>query len=276
MTQELMVSEIVAERVNSRKKKLRLLIDKKRGILKELILKTEMLRVNLDMAKHEYMVRVGSLFLKDNQLELEIICLNNILQFMHQGYTQEEAEQKVSKNFYAQKADFEEEQEEILEEENIIKKREENKAVSEGELKEVWKRLVFKFHPDLIQDADEKQKRESIMKQINLAYQENDYDLLVKIENENKVTAELTVDNLEELLAFVVEDIRQQRISFSELKKSEWYDWMIKIELAKKKSVNIFADTEKRLLNDIVAKFDSIKKLKFKIANFNKDIIRSD
>lgn len=276
MSQELIVSEIVTERVNNRKKKLRILIDKKRSILRELVLKTEMLRVNLDMAKHEYMVRVGSLFLKDNQLELEIICLNNILQLMHQGFTQEEAELKISKNFYAQKADFEEEQEEILEEEKIIKKREENKAVSEGELKEVWKRLVFKFHPDLIQDADEKQKRESIMKQINLAYQENDYDLLVKIENENKVTAELTVDNLEELLAFVVEDIRQQRISFSELKKSEWYDWMIKIELAKKKSVNIFADTEKRLLNDIVAKFDSIKKLKFKIANFNKDIIRSD
>lgn len=272
----MIVSEIVTERVNNRKKKLRILIDKKRSILRELVLKTEMLRVNLDMAKHEYMVRVGSLFLKDNQLELEIICLNNILQLMHQGFTQEEAELKISKNFYAQKADFEEEQEEILEEEKIIKKREENKAVSEGELKEVWKRLVFKFHPDLIQDADEKQKRESIMKQINLAYQENDYDLLVKIENENKVTAELTVDNLEELLAFVVEDIRQQRISFSELKKSEWYDWMIKIELAKKKSVNIFADTEKRLLNDIVAKFDSIKKLKFKIANFNKDIIRSD
>lgn len=272
----MIVSEIVTERVNNRKKKLRTLIDKKRSVLRELVLKTEMLRVNLDMAKHEYMVRVGSLFLKDNQLELEIICLNNILQLMHQGFTQEEAELKISKNFYAQKADFEEEQEEILEEEKIIKKREENKAVSEGELKEVWKRLVFKFHPDLIQDADEKQKRESIMKQINLAYQENDYDLLVKIENENKVTAELTVDNLEELLAFVVEDIRQQRISFSELKKSEWYDWMIKIELAKKKSVNIFADTEKKLLNDIVSKFDSIKKLKFKIANFNKDIIRSD
>lgn len=269
MNRDLIISEIVTEKVNNRKKKLQRLIDKKRSILKEIIFKAEMLKVNLDMAKHEYMVRVGSLFLKDNQLELEIICLNNILQLMHQGCTQEQAELKVSKNFYAQKADFEEEQEEILEEESIIKKREENKAVPQDELKDVWKRLVFKFHPDLIQDQEEKQKRENIMKQINLAYQENDYYMLIKIENENKVTEELTVDNLEELLALVAEDIRQQKISYSELKKSEWYEWMIKIELAKKKSVNIFADTEKRLLNDIVAKFDAIKKLKFKISNFN-------
>lgn len=268
MRQDLEISKISSERVNNKKKKLSAVINKKRGLLKELIAKSEMLKVSLDMAKHEYMVRVGSLFLKDNQLELEIICLNNVLQLMHQGYSREEAELKISKNFYAQKADIEEEREEILEEEKIIKKREENTLVPQEKVKEVWKRLVFRFHPDLIQDPLEKQKRETIMTQINLAYQENDFDRLVRIEKENGVTSEMTVSNLEELLAILTEEIRQQKLSFLELKKSEWYEWMLKIEYAKKKSINIFADTEKRLLNDIVAKFDAIKKLKSKISSF--------
>ena len=100
------------------------------------------------------------------------------------------------------------------------------------------------------------------MQQINRAYQEGDYDTLVRIDQENMSDQELTVDNLEDILLRVIKEIMHQKELFADLKKSEWYDWMVKIERAKKKNSNIFADTERQLLHDIVAKLALIKSLK--------------
>lgn len=256
---------------NIKKQRLREILKKKRLILQALVAKTEMLKVNLEMAKQEYMVCIGSLYIKDNQLDFEIIRLQNIFQLMNEGYTQDEAEEKIAQNFYAQQEELDKEREEFKQEEAIYHKREEHNAGLEDKLKEIWKKLIVKFHPDLIQDPEEKQKRDGIMKQINRAYQEGDYDKLLKIDHENRIVEEMTIDNLEEILVRLSEEIRQQKALFVSLKKTEWYDWMVKIDKAKKKSINIFADTERRLLNDIVAKFDKIRKLKLQIQNFGNE-----
>lgn len=271
MAKKSLVNAPSLNKENLKKKKLREILQKKRLLLQGLVTKTEMLKVNLDMAKQEYMVSIGSLFIKDNQLDFEIIRLKNILQLMGQGYSQDEAEKKIAQNYYAQQEEIEDEQEELWQEEKIVNKREERNTGLNNKLKEIWKKLIVKFHPDLIQDLKEKQKCEEIMKQINRAYQEGDYDRLVKIEQENSVVADMTIDNLEEMLVRLSEEIRQQKLLLSALKRSEWYDWMVKIEKAKKRSINIFADTEKRLLNDIVAKFEKIRELKLQIQNYKNE-----
>ena len=68
-----------------KKNRLNSIIRKKRALLRQIVAKTEMLKVNLEIARVEYMVRVGSLFLKDNQLDFEIIRLRNILELINQG-----------------------------------------------------------------------------------------------------------------------------------------------------------------------------------------------
>lgn len=271
MDQKFITNSPQLDKENLKKSRLREIIKKRRLILEALVTKTEMLKVNLEMAKQEYMVSVGSLFIKDNQLDFEIIRLENIVQLMNQGYTQDEAEDKIAQNYYAQQEELNEEKEELNQEETIYHKREEKKGGLNNKLKDIWKKLIVRFHPDLTQDPDEKQKRDAIMKQINRAYQEGNYDQLLKIDHENRVVAEMTIDNLEEIFVRLSEEIRQQKKLYAKLKISEWYDWMIKIEKAKKKSINIFADTERRLLNDIVAKFAKIKKLKLQIQNFGNE-----
>jgi hypothetical protein len=236
-------------------------IGQRRILLQELVVKTEMLKVNLEMTRQEYMVKIGNLFAKDNQLDFEIIRLRNILQYMKQGHTYDEATTHTSQMYYAEQLAFERENEQIHFEEEQYQKREANNPKPTEDIKKIWKKLIAKFHPDLVQDSEEKQKRDTIMKQINRAYQENNYDQLAKIDEENMPTQELTIDNLEDILVRIIKEIMQQRQQYQDLKKSEWYSWMIRIQKAKKTNINIFAETEKHLLDDIVAKMDLIKKI---------------
>lgn len=254
------------------KKQLLTVIKKKRFILKQLVIKVETLKVNLEMAKQEYMVKVGMLFIKDNQLDLEIIRLKNIIKLLDEGMSYEEAIKSLSETYYAQQLEFEKEKEKVKEEEKVVLKREEKKEEDDKSIKKLWKKLIAKFHPDLVQDKDEKKERDAIMKRINKAYQEMDYDQLIKLDQEHMEDAETTIDNLEDILYRIMKDIEANAKLFNDLKQSEWHEWMIKIEKAKKKKKNIFADTERKLLDDIVLKFDLIKLLKSQILEKDKTV----
>jgi hypothetical protein len=248
-------------------------IRKKRTVLKQQILKNEMLRVNLDMARQEYMVKIGSLFLKDNTLDLEIIRLRNILHLMEEGMTYEDAVENVAKTYYAEQLQFETEQAKIKLEEEIYSKREEHKPLITVDLKKLWKKLIALFHPDLTQNAAEKKRRTEIMMQINRAYEEGDFEQLQQIEKEHAAPKETSIESLEELLLLLMREIDEQAKEYAELKQSEWHDWMIKIETAKKKKKDIFADTEKRLLDDIVAKLELITSLKKQMQDKEKGLV---
>lgn len=258
---------------NLKRKQLLVVIKKKRTELKQVILANEMLRVNLDMARQEYMVKVGSLFLKDNTLDLEIIRLQNILKLMEEGHTYDEAVEEITQTYYAEQLQFDQEKARIRFEEEIYIKREEQKPLITPDLKKLWKKLIAKFHPDLTQNPTEKSKRTNIMKEINKAYEEGDLEHLQKIEKDNSSTKDTSIENLEEILLTLMRDIDEQRKVKIELNQSEWYDWMVKIEIAKKKNKDIFADTEKRLLDDIVSKLDLIKIIKKQIQEREKGVI---
>ncbi len=258
---------------NLKRKQLILVIRKKRLELKQAILANEMLRVNLDMARQEYMVKVGSLFLKDNTLDLEIIRLQNILKLMDEGHTYDQAVEEITQTYYAEQLKFDQEKARIRFEEEIYIKREEQKPLITPDLKKLWKKLIAKFHPDLTQNMAEKSKRTNIMKEINKAYEEGDLEQLQKIEKDNSSIKDTSIENLEETLLQLMRDLEEQNRIKIELNQSEWFDWMIKIEIAKKKNKDIFADTERRLLDDIVSKLELIKIIKKQIQEREQGVI---
>src|ERR1041385_1694017 len=126
-----------------------------------------MLRQATEMARQEYLVKVGSLFLEADRPDLEIIHVKNLLEQMKCGFTHNQAVKKISKTYYAEQLELEREQEEIHKNEQVYKKREEKDEINTEQNKAIWKRLIAKFHPDLVQDEKEKEKRDAIMKQIN-------------------------------------------------------------------------------------------------------------
>lgn len=244
----------------------------KKSILTRWITKTEMLRVELEIVKQQYDVRVGSLYLKDNQLDLEIIHLRNILSLMEEGMSFEQAKESLQKTYYAEQVELEKKQERIRFAELFVSKREEVKEDSIViDIKKLWKQLIAKFHADLVQDPEEKTKRDNIMKQINLAYETLDLDALQRIDNESYIEnyKETTVTRLEEILVALENDISKQIHMYHTLRMSEWYAWKKRLDYGKKKAIDIFKTMENKLLDDIVRKYEILHDLQARTEEIN-------
>lgn len=257
----------------SRKKRAKLLssLKKRRAVLQKLVVKNESLKLQLDILKREYMVKIGSLVVRDNHLDLDIIRLRNTLRLMEEGLSEKEAEEELKNTYYAEQLEIEKEEENIRRAERILEKSKKVKSEETAtQLKKLWRKLISQFHPDLTQDPKEKTRREEIMKQINLAYEEGDIYKLSKVERDHIVIEETPTEDLEELLAKIENEINQQEFAFQELKQSEWYSWYKKISRSEKTMEDIFSGVEKKLINDILAKIKTVKELQNQIDDLQK------
>ena len=265
MTQLSLIPQLPTE-ADKHRKQLLSSLKKRRAVLQKMVVRTEMLRVQLDILKREYMVKIGSLVVKDNHLDLDIIRLRNILRLMLEGKTYDQASEELAKTFYAEQLEIEKEEETIRLAERVFEKaRLKQSDEIQASIRTLWRKLISQFHPDLTQDIQEKRRRESVMKQINMAYEIGDIQSLSKIERDHTVLTETPTVGLEDLLLKIENEIIEQDKQFATLKQSEWYKWHITISRTNKTLDDIYAHTEKRLLNDIVAKMEIVKGLKKEI-----------
>lgn len=257
--------------VDSKKRdRLQASIEKKRAILEELMEKVELLKVELDLIKHEYNVRIGSLLLKDNQLDLEILQLKNLQELIRGGMTYQQASKYEEDAFYSEMLKMQEEQERINEEKKML---DEIQDVSEEvmeDIRVIWKNLIRKFHPDLVVDPQEKSRREDIMKKINKAYTERNIEALKAFEStqDSSSLSTVSVSELEDMLEKIENSILDQEGELTVLKKSTWYEWKKKIETGAKnteKKVDVFSELEQKLLDDIVKKIEIVQKLRVEV-----------
>lgn len=259
------------------KQQLRNSILRKRDILEEWTTKVEELKMEIQLIKNEYHVRVGSLILKDNQLDLEILQYKNLKDLMSQGMSYGEAVRHEEDKFYNEILRMQKEQETIDMEQEMLDKREEVPEPLANMIKDLWKKLIRKFHPDLVLDHEEKQRREDIMKKINQAYADYDLETLKKFENDTHIDdiESVTVEHLEQILIDIENMIVDAKLEFNDLKESEWYAWKIKmaktsaISLSssgrKKEKIDVFAELEKNLLDDIVRKIKIVQQLRAEV-----------
>jgi hypothetical protein len=248
------------------KKQLQKAIERKQQKLHALTAKYEMLKVELDVIQHEYNVRIGSLFLKDNKLDIEIIRYKDILSLMQSGMSYEDAVLANEMKFYNTGEDFTFDDSFIDDPEFI--NTDERLAGNEHDpdFRALWKKLILRFHPDLVVQPDEKAKREEIMKRINNAYREKDYETLSSFELEfaHEEKQEITVEKLEKTLVYCENMIIQIEKKYKDLKESEWYGWKKNMTKAKKENVDVFKGMERTLLDDIIKKMAILKDLKRK------------
>jgi hypothetical protein len=264
MQKAIITSTVYEDRL---KERLQRAIHKKKKMLEEVAMKCEELQVELDIVQHEYNTRIGSLLLKDNQLDLEIIQYRNVKSLMEQGMSYGEAMREIEDCFYSDILRMQKEQETIEFEKEMLNNRHEVSEDVQGEIKQLWKELIRKFHPDLVSNMQEKMKREEIMKKINKAYAENDIDAL------RLFYANVHVDDFQgssiEVLEAILVDTENMIISlkekYKELKQSQWFGWKDKLAKAKKTGEDIFKDFEKSLLNSIVRKIEILRELKDKV-----------
>lgn len=139
----------------------------------------EALKAALGRCEIEYNARVGLLYLELDQITL------TIEEYEHRiWWLQEHPETPLEHVERAVDAKFSERREEMRDEEETSRKyeaeferqRPELGANEAGEAKRLYRELAKRFHPDLARTEEERERRATIMQQVNAAFQERDLE----------------------------------------------------------------------------------------------------
>ena len=240
------------------------LLNKLNSLKQELVYLTELienLQNELNIIKQEYNTKFSALYIRIDELDIELAKTIKIKELMKKGFSYDEAKAIVDNEFILQKEKIKNEKENIskdLEELNRQKNLLEGKN---DDIKKIWRKLVNQYHPDLQTSNEEKEKCEIIMKKINKAYRNNDLaslysidDLSFKYKDNDSINFVKTqIDKIQEL----INDLRKQ---YQKLQKTKWYVWKIKLEKVNLEGRDLFGELTKTLEDSITQKEELLNK----------------
>lgn len=242
------------------KRELEKAISEKEKTLNELIEEIEQLKIDLTAVKQEYDVKVGRLYLKLDELDLEILKFKKIEDLINKGFSFEEAQKIVEETLKKRREQIEEEYKKLNEEEKEVESRKNISAEEKEELKKLWRKLAHKYHPDKFGGDEE------MMKKINKAYAEGDLETLRAIDQNGAGDGieTYTIEALKNKLAGIEISIKKIHQEYELLKKSEWFILKENIEKAKKHDRDILSELADKVLSDIAKKENQVGELKKK------------
>lgn len=253
------MNEIIKSSINTKENDdIKKAIAKKKEELFALLEKVEKLKLDLSFIKQEYNIRIGKLYLYLDELDFEILKIKKIQDLLLLGIPLDEAQKIVEEELSKQKQRIKDSYEELNEEEADFERK---KAISETdlqELKQLWKELSRKYHPD-VQGGDEE-----IMKKINKAYQDGDLETLRNI----KATAPITegtdesLESLNKRLHQLETAISKARVDYKDLLNSEWNTIKINIDTAKTENRDLLSELAAKIQEDIEKKKIKLQELK--------------
>jgi len=224
------------------KKDLRAQIVKKRADLGRAIERTEGLKLELLELEQCYHARVGTIEAECELMEFEIFELKKIGDLVQKGETPEEARRIVRERDALNREREEARLYEDMKVHESIKRSSEScdkRSLGKDDatkIKKLWRALAYRFHPDLVQNEDEKRGRERMMKEINHAYVRRDLAALTALERE--MGREVSRgDDMEELERELVDldralsRVAQRVVAF---KRSDWYAMRLLVLSARK------------------------------------------
>ncbi len=256
------------------KKQLRAVIVRKKTLLAQLTVQIEITRSELTTIKAEYDRRIGLLYEKLDELDEQIFELKKLHDLLQKKIPLKEAKRLLAERERVQ-AERESARAEAEEQHHaeLTEKAKKMKPTDRDALKKLWRRLAFRFHPDLVHEDNEKKFRESMMKRVNEAYARCDLASLKAIDSEETSSeqslADATMDELEQSLMDTEACIRRVRQKLKAFKKLEWYSWKKGIEEAKKNNQDFFASLEKNTRKHIKEKEKTITELEKAVSKFN-------
>jgi len=242
------------------KRELQQAILEKEKLLIELVEEIERFKIDLSVVKQEYDIKIGRLYLKLDETDLEILKFKKIEDLMNKGFSFEEAQKFVEETLKHRREQIDEEYKKLNEEEKDIEKRKNISKEEQKELKNLFHKLAHKFHPDITGGDD------SMMKKINKAYTNGDLETLRAI-NQGVDIGNVNIKTIEELknkLAKLEESIKKALSEQEQLKHSEWAILRESIEKAKKQKRDILSELAEKVVEDIAKKENILDELKKK------------
>lgn len=247
------------------KKRIRLVITRKKKILADVIADEGLLRSELMQIKHLHDTKIGTLYLKIDELDESIFALRKLGDLLNKDMTLKEAEKILKERAEAEAVKRDTEDERMHEEYERMMRRTAGAPAGGVELKKLWRKLAFRFHPDLVQDDEEKKERERMMQKVNEAYARGDIAglrLLDEFEEEAELDVDVTMEELEQTLLDLESSLKRIKQKVVALKRSEWFAWKEKLATAKKEETDLFRDLEKKLKYQIGVRSKTITDLK--------------
>lgn len=242
------------------KRELQQAILEKEKLLIELVEEIERFKIDLSVVKQEYDIKIGRLYLKLDETDLEILKFKKIEDLMNKGFSFEKAQKVVEETLKHKREQIKEEYKKLNEEEKDIEKRKNISEEEQKELKKLFHKLAHKFHPDITGGND------AMMKKINKAYTNGDLETLRAI-NQGVDIGNVNIKTIEELknkLAKLEESIKKALEEQEQLKHSEWAILRESIEKAKKQKRDILSELAEKVVEDIAKKENVLDELKKK------------
>ena len=242
------------------KRELQEAILEKEKLLIELIEEIEHFKIDLSVVKQEYDIKIGRLYLKLDETDLELLKFKKIEDLINKGFSFEEAQKVVEDSLKKRREQIEEEYKKLNEEEKDIERKKHISQEEQAELKKLFRKLAHKFHPDLTGGDD------TMMKKINKAYADGDLEALRAIDQGEGIGSVdiKTIEELKNKLAKLEESIKKALYEQEQLKHSEWAILKESIEKAKKQKRDILSELADKVVEDIAKKENQLAELKKK------------
>ena len=239
------------------KKNLERAIAEKEAQLAEILEQTEKVKLDLSVTKYEYDIKIGRLYLKLDEIDLEILKLKKIGDLMDQGLSYEDAKKKIDESLQKRKDHIEEEYKKLDDEEKSIKSKKHVSEYEQEEIKRLFRKLAHKFHPDLNNGDD------VMMKKVNEAYANNDLESLRAIDESRHVgdVTIRTIEKLKEKLVKVENAVAKANQQYILLKKSEWFVLRENMETASQRKRDLLNELADKVLTEIAKKQNQLAEL---------------
>ncbi len=242
------------------KRELERAIAEKEKLLVAILEKAEQMKIDLSVLKQEYDIKIGRLYLRLDEVDLEILKFKKIEDLLDKGFSFSEAQKIVEETLKKRREQIKEEYHKLDEEEKDFESRKIISADEQEELKKLWRKLAHKYHPDLAHGNEE------MMKKINKAYAEGDLETLRAIEREQP-GADIetsTIEGLRAKLATLEKSIEKANADFEVMRKSEWAILKKNIESATGQKRDLLNELSEKVLTDIAKKENQLGELKKK------------
>jgi len=230
------------------KRELENAISEKEKLLLVLLEEIEQLRIDLSITKQEYDIKIGRLYLKLDEINLDILKFKKIEDLLGQGLSFSEAQKIVEESLNSHYEQIKSEYEKLNEEEIALKNQKELNEEEKRELKKLYYKLAHKFHPDLNGGNDE------MMKKINKAYNDGDIETLRVIDRGNiyiEPEKLVSIESLKNKLQTLEKSITKADSEYDILKKSEWFILKENIENARAQKRDLLDELSDKVLTDI-------------------------
>jgi hypothetical protein len=258
-------------------------INEKRTIIASLSEELTDLKRELAIFEAEYHARVGILYVRLDELELELREYEKRIKLLKGRKIDNlvDLEKVIEEQFQKDKEKINKEKEEAeqyTEEYKAVKEKPKLDEESEKKSKSLYRELAKKYHPDMATTPEEKERYNTIMAEINQAYNDKDLGKLEELAMRLKIPEETFAETVEEEIERLIREseklddiISRLEDELSAIKNSDTYAFKVGVDESKAQGRDLLKEIKDNLNARIKQREEELEWLKREFRNLSKD-----